>query len=164
MNPLANAILGGWDLSTITLLQSGTFQTPGIGRQFDQSNTSMYGSEAPPDRIGDGNLANPTPDRWWDVTAFTPTPKGAGRFGNSGVGILRGPGTIAIAGGLFKSFSLAEKVRLRLEATFTNLPNHPNFAMPAFFVDQPGFGQTTSVQSQENSGNRVGQVGVRFDW
>jgi hypothetical protein len=116
--------------------------------------------------FGDGNLANPTPDRWFDVTAFTSAPEDAGRFGNSGVGILRGPGTIAIAGGLFKSFAVTEKLRMRMEATFTNLPNHPNFTFYPFqlWVDRPGFGQATFVQSQENSGNRVGQVGVRFDW
>ncbi|HSB16287.1 MAG TPA: hypothetical protein VLE22_17665 [Bryobacteraceae bacterium] len=71
-------------------------------------------------------------------------PKDVGRFGNAGVGILRGPGTIAVAGGL---------------------PNHPNFAAPEFFADRPGsFGKIFSVQGQENSGNRVGQVGARLDW
>ncbi len=166
MNPLANAILGGWDLSTITLVQSGPFLTPLISARLDQSNTDMVRNFiARPDRIADGNLANPTPDQWWDITAFTPTPQGAGRFGNAGVGTLRGPGTIAVAGGLFKSFSVTERLRLRVEATFTNLPNHPNFAAPGQWVDRPGsFGKTTSVQGQENSGNRGGQVGARLDW
>ena len=167
MNPLANAILGGWDLSTITLVEGGPFLTPLIRGRLDQSNTNIAGRGglARPDRIGDGNLADPTPDRWWDITAFTLTPKDAGRFGNAGVGILRGPGAIAVAGGLFKSFSITERLRLRVEATFTNLPNHPNFAAPEFFADRPGsFGKIFSVQGQENSGNRVGQVGARLDW
>ena len=167
MNSIANALLGGWDLSTITLVQNGQFLTTRVGVHLDQSNTNMSGRTfaVRPDRVGDGNLPDPTPDRWWDITAFPPTPEGAGRFGNSGVGILRGPGTIAIAGGLFKSFSITEKLRVRLEATFTNLPNHPNFATPGLFVDRPNsFGKPTSVQHQENTGNRMGQVGVRLDW
>src|SRR5262249_25440220 len=98
------------------------------------------------------------------IKASTPTADSTGRFGDSGVGIVNGDGTLSIALGLFKNFYVTEKLRLRLEATFTNVPNHPNFGTPNFFVDQPGFGQTTSVQSQENSGNRVGQVGVRLDW
>jgi hypothetical protein len=120
-----------------------------------------------PDRIGNGNLPNPTPDHWLDITAFIPTPKGAGRFGNSGVGVVNGPGTIDIALGLFKSFSLTEKLRLRIETTFTNVPNHPNYTLYGFQlrVDNPNaFGVATSVQSQENSGNRTGQIGVRLDW
>jgi len=166
MNSFVNAILGGWDLSTITLLQSGQFLTPRIPSSLDQSNTNARNRDpiTRPDRIGDGNLSNPTPDRWLDIAAFAPTPKGAGRFGNSGVGVMNGPGTIAVALGLFKSFSLTEKLRMRVEATFTNLPNHPNFGQPVLRIDFPNFGQITSVQSQENSGNRVGQVGVRLDW
>jgi hypothetical protein len=57
---------------------------------------------------------------------------------------------------------VTERLRLRLEATFTNVLNHPNFAAPGFFIDEPGFGQTTSVQGQENSGNRVGQVAAHL--
>jgi hypothetical protein len=166
MNPFFNAILGGWDLSTITLVQSGTFETPAISASADQSNTNQADRSfaGRPDRIGNGNLPNPTPDRWWDPSAFVPTPKGAGRFGNSGVGVLVGPGSIAIAGGLFKNFSITERLRMRIETTFTNLPNHPNWGIPGFFVDEPGFGQITNVQTGENSGNRVGQVGARLDF
>ena len=80
---------------------------------------------------------------------------------------MNGPGTIDIALGLFKSFSLTEKLRLRVEATFTNLPNHPNYTLygSQLRVDNPSaFGVVTSVQSQENSGNRTGQIGIRLDW
>ena len=146
VNWLANAILGGWDLSTITLLQSGPFLTPRISSSLDQSNTDPRDFATRPDRIRGGNLSDPTPDRWFDTTAFIPTPEGAGRFGNSGVAVVNGPGTIAVALGLFKSFSVTEKLRMRLEATFTNLPNHPNFGFPAVFVDRPDFGRITTCR------------------
>ena len=130
------------------------------------------GSDAPilrwkvarPDRIGNGNLDEPTRDHYWDATAFRPVPAGAGRFGNAGAGILRGPGTVAFAAGLAKTFSLTERLRLRLEGTFTNLPNHPNFLPPIATTNSPSFGLRTSVQSAENAGNRTGQVGVRVDF
>jgi hypothetical protein len=110
-------------------------------------------------------LSSPSPDQFFDINAFAPTPAGAGRIGNAGVGILTGPGTTAIAAGLAKTFSLHEGVRMRFEATFTNLPNHPNFAAPAVDVSAPStFGKTTSVQSAENSGNRTGQVALRVDF
>jgi hypothetical protein len=152
MKPLANSILGGWDLSTITLLQTGPLMTPRIGASRDQSNTDIIYRDtfAKPDRIGNGNLPNPTPDQWWDVTAFIPTPQGAGRFGNSGVGILEGPGTIAVAGGLFKSFSITEKLRMRLEATFTNTPITRTSLHPAFLSIGPA-----SAESRQRRPRRI---------
>jgi hypothetical protein len=72
---------------------------------------------------------------------------------------------LAMAGGLAKTFTVHEGVRMRLEATFTNLPNHPNFAAPAVDISSPAtFGKITSVQSAENSGNRTGQVALRIDF
>jgi len=56
-------------------------------------------------------------------------------------------------------------LRLRLEASFRNLPNHPNFNSPAVNTSAPAtFGKLLSVQSQENSGNRSGKVAARFDF
>jgi len=142
-----------------------SYQTPLIGRGSDHSNSLFASRTLRPDRIGDGNLPDPTPDHWYDITAFQATPVGSGRFGNAGVGILRGPGIMTAAAGLFKSFWITGKLRMRVEATFTNILNHPNFYPPPTSVDSPvSFGKTTSVQSQENSGNRVGQVGARLDW
>ena len=66
---------------------------------------------------------------------------------------------------LAKTFAMAERVRLRLKATFTNLPNHPNFLPPATNVSLPNqFGRLTMVQASENGGNRTGQVGARIDF
>src|SRR5262249_31095229 len=124
---MPQAVLGGWELSTVSLAQSGPFLTPTMAQLLDQSNTNL-GSRTfnvRPDRIGNGNLENPTPDRYFDKAAFAPVPVGAGRFGNSGAGVLIGPGTIAIAAGMSKTFAITERARLRLEGTFTNLPNHP---------------------------------------
>ncbi len=163
----ADLLIGGWNFSTVMLIQSGPWLTPTISAGLDHSNTNMSarGVVARPNRIGSGYLASQTPDHYFDIGAFAATPAGCGCFGNSGVGILEGPGTIAVAAGLAKNFAITERLRLRLEATFTNLPNHPNFASPAVVVSTPSsFGRLTSVQSQENSGNRTGQIGARFDF
>lgn len=160
---LPNLIAGGWELSTITMVESGPYATPTVGgRGADQANT---GSGFPrPDRIGNGNLENPTRDRYWDASAFQRVPVGAGRYGNAGAGILEGPGTVAIAAGLAKTFSLTERLRLRVEGTFTNLPNHPNFLPPDSQVTRSSFGKLFAVQFAENSGNRTGQVGARLEF
>jgi hypothetical protein len=163
---LVHAAFGGWEVSSVTLWQTGPFLTPVTSPSFDSGNLNLVyrGALLRPDRTGSGNLANPTPDNYFDLGAFTPVP-GPGRIGNSGVGILQGPGTIAVAGGMSKTFRVREGVRLRFEATFTNLPNHPNFAPPAVDVSSPAtFGKITSVQSAENSGNRTGQLALRLDF
>jgi hypothetical protein len=166
MDPVLNGLLGGWQLSTVTLIQTGPFLTPTYSAGLvDPANVNIFnrGSLLRPDRIGNGNVSNPTPDNFFDVNAFTAAPASAGRIGNAGVGILVGPGTVAVSGGLAKTFAVSERVKLRFEATFTNLPNHPNFAPPATDVTTPAtFGKTTTVQTAENAGNRTGQLSLRM--
>jgi hypothetical protein len=158
--------LGGWELSTVSMIQSGPLVTPTMPQSRDQSNTDAVdrGFTPRPDRIGNGNLANPTPNNYWDKSAFALVPKGAGRFGTAGVGILEGPGTVAISAGLAKTFRVTERLRLRMEGTFTNLPNHPNFNVPNTNIAVPAFGKLIGVQSAENAGNRTGQLAARFDF
>jgi hypothetical protein len=163
----AEALLGGWELNTVTLLQSGPYLTPTISPAYDQANINVLGRGTilRPDVVGNPTLSSPTPDRYWDINAFAPTPAGAGRIGNAGVGILEGPGTFTIAAGLAKGFALGHGVRGRLEMTFTNILNHANYAPPATDVPTPAtFGKTTSVQTSENAGNRTGQVAFRVSF
>lgn len=164
---LAQAVVAGWELSTVTMLQSGPWLTPTMARGSDQSNINVVGRRVNvrPDRLGDGKVASPTPDNWFDLAAFATPEPGVGRVGNAGVGILEGPGTMAMSMGMAKTFRLKERTRLRLEGTFTNLPNHPNFAAPATNISTPvTFGRTSSVQTSENAGNRVGQVALRLEF
>jgi hypothetical protein len=167
LGSFAEAMFGGWSLSTISMWQTGPYLTPTISPSLDPANLNLVnrGASLRPDCVGNGNLGNPTPGHYFDINAFAPPPVNSGRLGNCGVGTLVGPGTVALAGGLSKTFSFGERVRIRVESTFTNLPNHANFAPPAVNVSSPAtFGKTTSVQSSENSGNRTGQVALRIEF
>jgi hypothetical protein len=163
---VTRSVLGGWEISTVTLLESGLFQTPSVPLGFDQSNTDVLnrGVLARPDRVGNGKVANRSGDQFYDPGAFALVPVGAGRFGNAGAGILEGPGLTTVAAGLSKTFRPTEAARLRVEATFTNVANHPNFAPPATTLGTPQFGRLLAVQAAENSGNRTGQLGVRLEF
>jgi hypothetical protein len=164
---VASAIVGGWSLNTVTLIESGPYLTPTISCTLDQTNTDPIaaGSVCRPDLIGNPVSANQTSGNYFNLAAFAPTPAGAARIGNAGVGILEGPGTIAVNGGLAKAISLREGVRLRFEATFTNALNHTNFAPPAVNVSSPStFGILQSAQTAENGGNRTGQLALRLDF
>jgi hypothetical protein len=54
-----------------------------------------------------GYLSNPTSADYYDVTAFSVPGSNIGRFGNCGVGILEGPGTVTFSMFAGKTFSRA---------------------------------------------------------
>jgi hypothetical protein len=168
-NRFVNGAIGGWQLSTIILAQSGPFMTAVDSNPLDsQSNLNELNRflSIRPDQIGSCNLSNPQPTGYFNLSAFTLTPAGAGRTGNAGVGTCIGPPTTAVAAGLAKVFPIYERLRMRFEATFTNIFNHPNFLQPqSMDISSPGvFGVTQTVQGAENGGNRVGQLSLRLDF
>jgi hypothetical protein len=77
------------------------------------------------------------------------------QFGNTGRNAFRGPNFIWSDLYLTKSFRLNERAKLRFEAQFFNLFNHPNFALPSDVIagipgkpsTQTGFGALTSTTS-----------------
>jgi hypothetical protein len=163
---MKDGLLGGWDLTTITLLETGPWLTPSISSSADQSNTNAEGRETiiRPDVVSNHYYAGQSRAAYFNVHAFTPTPTNAGRIGNAGVGILEGPGTETVSVGVAKRFHIFEKVNGRFETTFTNILNHTNFAPPATAIDNSQFGALTAPQTAENAGNRTGQAALRIDF
>jgi len=163
---ITDTFLGGWDLTTITLLESGPWLTPTLSSSADQSNTNAEGRATVirPDVVSKSYYANQSRAAYFNVHAFAPTPANAGRIGNAGVGILQGPGTATVSLGVAKQFHIFEKVNGRFETTFTNVLNHTNFAPPATAIDNSQFGALTAPQTAENAGNRTGQAALRIDF
>jgi hypothetical protein len=161
-----DALLGGWDLTTVTLLESGPWLTPSISSSADQSNTNVVnrGAVLRPDVISNHFYTGQSRAQYFNLAAFAPTPTGAGRFGDAGVGILQGPGTAAVSLGAAKQFHITETVHARFETTFTNVLNHTNFAPPVTAIDSSTFGALTGPQTAENAGNRTGQAALRVDF
>jgi Carboxypeptidase regulatory-like domain/TonB dependent receptor len=161
-----DAVLGGWDLTTVTLLETGPWLTPSISSSADQSNTNVVnrGAVLRPDVVSNNFYTGQSRAHYFNLAAFSPTPAGAGRFGNAGVGILQGPGTEAVSLGIAKQFHITEKVHARFETTFTNVLNHTNFAPPVTAIDSSTFGALTGPQTAENAGNRTGQAALRVDF
>jgi len=161
-----DAFLGGWDMTTVTLLETGPWLTPTISGSADQSNTNVAnrGVTLRPDVVSNNLYAGQSRAQYFNLAAFSPTPAGAGRFGNAGVGILEGPGTAAVSLGVAKNFHITEKLQARFESTFTNVLNHTNFAPPVTAIDSSTFGALTGPQTAENAGNRTGQAALRFDF
>ena len=162
-----NLLIGGWEASTVTLLQTGPWLTRIISPTLDQSNTDIAnrGTLLRPDCVGNPLPANRAPAQYFNLSAFAPTPTNAGRIGNCGVGILEGPGTIALSAGLGKTFAIHERLRLRFESTFTNVLNHTNYAPPGVDISNTQtFGVLQSNQTSANAGPRTGQLALRLDF
>ena len=157
---VADWILGGWQLSLIYNAQTGEYFTPTFSGT-DPSNTQTIGGI--PDRVKNGNLPTDqrTIDKWFDASAFVAPPNG--RFGNSGKNILIGPGRQALNLGLFKSFHPTERTSFRVQATFTNATNHPNFGAPnAGISASASVGTVRSVQTRDSAGPRQGLLAAYF--
>jgi hypothetical protein len=154
-------LLSDWSLSGFLIAQTGQYFTPSFAGS-DPANIGATGGR--PDRIADGRLSNPAIERWFDVNAFMAPPANSGRFGNSGINILRGPGTQLLNLGAFKRFVLTENLRFQMEATFTNALNHPNYSNPSSNVNNATAGVIQGVQGGEGAGPRTGRIGLRVDF
>jgi hypothetical protein len=187
-NRIVDGVLGGWSLSSILILQSGPFLTPTMSVGDPSGTNAPRRGTQRPDRVGaaSGEVENPNRDRWMDRNAFvapgrTPgTPDQfnfnvgvrpgqdlppIGRFGNSGVGIIQGPGTFSWNAGLRKRFLITEQVNLQLEGSWTNLPNWTNLGDPnPNVVDAVNFGRITGPRPSDFGSNRSGQVSLRLQF
>lgn len=185
MNKAVDSVIGGWRLSSSFLAQSGPYMTPTFsGGDPSGTGSGRIGRPQHPDRVGDGNLSNPTRDKWADIGAFacpgspnwqankpcrtgispTSDPAPIGRYGNSGVGIIHGPSTVNLSAGLAKTVNLTERFKLKVEGSFTNVLNHTNLADPNLSIDSSSFGRITSARASEFGGSRTGQVSARIEF
>jgi Carboxypeptidase regulatory-like domain/TonB dependent receptor-like, beta-barrel/TonB-dependent Receptor Plug Domain len=134
------------ELDGITTVESGQPFTPVLG--FDNSNTGNTGSQTGSDRpnvLHSWTLSNPTPQEWFDTSAFAVP--AAYTFGNAGRNILRGPGLASFDFAVVRHFSITERTKLSVEAQAFNLFNRVNFNLPQAYVNQPTFGEILSARA-----------------
>ncbi|MFI4942508.1 MAG: TonB-dependent receptor domain-containing protein [Burkholderiales bacterium] len=143
---LKNAVLGGWDVNTIFMAHSGFPITvwDGAGQSLQSPRTV----ERPNITCSGETGASGPNDTWMDISCFQHA--AAGTFGNSGVGILRGPGYWNMDLGLSKNFYLDDKRYLSFRAEAFNVFNHPNYLIglgQANMADPGSFGKIQSTAS-----------------
>ena len=130
-NMFVDGVVGGWQISTIATLQSGTPQTLTTG--FDNSSTALGGYPVDrPDRVPGGSVkASPqTTTHWWNFDAFTTATPGT--FGNLGRNAVFGPGLVNFDAAIHKDFHMFYNENHRLQFRFEtfNAFNHPNWGLP----------------------------------
>jgi hypothetical protein len=94
--------------------------------------------------------------RWLDTSCFAdPAPL---KFGNSGIGHVRGPGLNNWDFSVFKGFRVDEKRHAEFRAEFFNLPNQAHFSNPNTTFGTSSFGRISSTALPP----REIQLGLKF--
>jgi hypothetical protein len=140
---LADLIVGGWQASSICMLQAGSPFT--IRANVDRANTGRN-DDRPMSTGVNANLArgNQDPSRWFDTSQFFLAPYGT--FGNTGRSTGIGPGIISWDFATLKNFRIHEEHSLQFRFEAFNLPNHPNFDFPDNGLTSATFGKITGTR------------------
>ncbi|MDX2152595.1 MAG: carboxypeptidase regulatory-like domain-containing protein [Bryobacteraceae bacterium] len=153
------AVFGGWQTNGIWTFQTGRPFTVALLSELDRSNTGRsslgFGANDRPNVVGDPEIDDPRPERWFNTAAFALQPFGS--FGNSGRNILDGPGLQTINLSLLKNARLTEAVTLQLRGEAFNALNRANFNQPDNFFGSPTFGRIQSAGAPRRL-----QLGVKF--
>jgi hypothetical protein len=126
-NRLADAAVGGWQVSPTIIWSSGIPYTIIMSgdNSFSQSTSS---SKQYPLQVGNPNPAHKSINEWFNPAAFTqPSP---GTFGNTQRNNLYGPTFLQFNAAVGKTFHIWENVNFEIRASANNVINHPSFDAP----------------------------------
>lgn len=153
---IVSQIIGDWNLNGIWTLRSGGTFTPTFSSNV--SNSTGGGTQRP-NRIGSGVLpaSKRNIDHWFDSSAFVAPAQYT--FGNSGTGILNGPGYFNVDLGLVRQFYVTERFRLDLRGEAFNAFNRANFGNPSASI-----GSSTAGQISSTSAARIMQVALKLNF
>jgi hypothetical protein len=122
---------------------------------YDTANVALQATSPPisgyaasrPDLIANPNTGPHTVEQWLSRSAFRRLTPGveAGRFGNAGRNVARGPAFANVDVSLMKNFALRESLRLQFRAEVFNVANHANFGLPVADLASPNFGRILSA-------------------
>ena len=179
-NGFAGKVLGGWQISGVTVLETGT--PFNITEPTDRS-LSGAGSDRP-DVVGTGqlqffdprntNASNGGPNRSFNGTgggtataatnpffrrvgSGTSLALGGGRFGTLGRNVFHGPGDITFDMTLMKRTRIGENKVIEFRSEFFNIFNHANFGNPNGNIGSANFGRITTTRDP-----RLIQFGLKF--
>jgi hypothetical protein len=133
-------MIGNWQVNGIVTLRSGVPFTPVVSGDVANTGNSSYER---PNLVGNWQLANPTPQEWFNTAAFAaPT---LYTFGNAGRNILRSDGRKTADVSVFRVFPIRERMHLRIEASAFNVFNTPVFSTPGTTLGSGTFGVVSST-------------------
>jgi hypothetical protein len=148
MNTAADALLGGWSVTSIATFTTGVPfdvtgpNTTGFNNITHRANRLCDGRDG---SLQDNLRTNGL--RWFDTTCFAAAP--TGYYGNAGRNILYGPGINNWDIGIEKYFPIPvrEGTRLQFRGEMFNAFNHAQFNLPGSTVNTPNFGLVNSARA-----------------
>jgi hypothetical protein len=164
------AIFNGWGLAALAIIQSGsaltiqdTNSTNVFGISSDRAQVS--GACTKSEFVSAGSIESKL-NNYFNKACFSTPPvigaDGVGTaFGNSGTGIVDGPGQANLDLAVSKLVRLnwpRENCNIEFRAEFFNAFNHPQFSNPDSNFTSPTF----SVISSTSVNARIGQFAVKF--
>ncbi len=134
-------LYGGWQVAGILTARGGLPLTVTSTQGVQSTGTGNR-----PNRVCDGRLSNPTIDQWFDTSCFVQTTEITGTYGDSGRGVIRGPGSFNIDASLIKNTRIGRTTtEIRVEAF--NVLNHPQFGNPNTTVGNAAYGTISTMLS-----------------
>jgi hypothetical protein len=166
------AVLGAWSLAAVATIQSGNALTIAYTNAnnvfgISEDRAQLTGACAKNQLVTAGPVGAKLND-YFNKACFASPPiigaDGIGTgFGNSGTGIVDGPGQANLDFAVTKSVFVSwprDKSTVEIRAEFFNAFNHPQFANPDTNFSSPTFG----VISRTSVNPRVGQLALRFSF
>jgi hypothetical protein len=155
LHPVANAVVGNWQLSGIYQARTGFPLTIFGG---DASGTNSRGARAncigPSKVFGRHTVPGVLGFQWFDPTPYGPAAPAT--FGSCGVGTVRGPGLNTLDMSFQKFFPVTEGKRIEFRSEFINFTNTPILNSPSIGLG-PDLGRITGSQ-----GARTIQFALKF--
>jgi hypothetical protein len=165
MHRALDFVLGGWELNTVTLLQSGLAITPTLVNNA-HLNADITGVSLRPNRVAGVDPydvpGGQSRNLWFNLGAYAVP--GQYQFGTASRGSLRGPGLVNVDLSVAKRFPVNERMGFQLRGEAYNAFNHTNLANPNTNIDAGpnSAGRITSILVGTTM--RILQVGLRFEF
>jgi hypothetical protein len=151
MNPILDAIVGGWELNAINTAHTGTpldviYNATGANQISSLSND--YRGEPFPRPNVTGNAVGQSRSQMLNTyfagyTFTTPSP--SQEFGDLGRNAFRTPGFWQWDNGIDKNFRIGEAATVQFRSEFFNILNHTNFGIPDTKTSDAAFGTIRST-------------------
>jgi hypothetical protein len=162
--PLVRTLLGGWQLGTIIIAQTGFAAL--LNGVVDTTGTGVV--SRPDLKAGADPMLDRgerTRARWFNTDAFAlPQP---GRFGTAPRHPIHLPGLNQVDASATKNFRFLESHQLQFRGEFFNALNHVNLGAPGLNIRDPdNFGRVTSTQQGAGmpGDSRVVQFALKYSF
>jgi hypothetical protein len=153
MNPVLDTVVGGWQLTGINTANTGVpinvWYSPstandvtGLATNSEYRGTAILRPNASCAPVSQ-STAQSLLTYFAGCTFTTPSPNNP--FGNLSRNAFRAPNFEQWDLGVYKNFSIGEKINLQFRSEFFNVLNHTNFGVPNQQSNSTAFGTTTTT-------------------